>query len=124
MSTSAAIYARVSTVVNGQSPDMQLRELREYCGRLGWQIAGEYVDTGISGAKGRRPQLDRMISEAHKLRSNSATAPNTVKTIRPAGVAVSSDSERSQTRFQEHGMYQAHAAGERRSKVTAVESDV
>jgi hypothetical protein len=31
---------------------------------------------------------------AIKLRSSSATAPRTVKTIRPAGVAVSSDSER------------------------------
>jgi DNA invertase Pin-like site-specific DNA recombinase len=45
---------------------MQLRELREYCERRGWQIAGEYVDSGISGSKDRRPQLDRMMTEAHK----------------------------------------------------------
>ena len=31
---------------------------------------------------------------AIRLRSNSATAPRTVKTMRPAGVAVSSDSDR------------------------------
>jgi hypothetical protein len=47
---------------------MQLRELREYCERRGWQIAGEYVDVGISGAKDKRPQLDRMMADAHKRR--------------------------------------------------------
>jgi DNA invertase Pin-like site-specific DNA recombinase len=34
----AAIYARVSTVGNGQNPDVQLRELREYCERRGLTI--------------------------------------------------------------------------------------
>ena len=68
MSTRAAIYARVSTLGNGQSPEMQLRELREYCEHRSWQIAGEYVDVGISGTKDRRPQLDRMMSDAHKRR--------------------------------------------------------
>jgi DNA invertase Pin-like site-specific DNA recombinase len=32
------LYARVSTV-NGQSPEMQLVELREYASRRGWEIA-------------------------------------------------------------------------------------
>jgi DNA invertase Pin-like site-specific DNA recombinase len=68
MSTKGAIYARVSTVGNGQSSEMQLRELREYCERRGWQIAGEYVDVGISGTKDKRPQLDRMMADAHKRR--------------------------------------------------------
>ena len=68
MSARAAIYARVSTVGSGQSPEMQLRELRECCERRGWQIAGEYVDVGISGAKDKRPQLDRMMADAHKRR--------------------------------------------------------
>ena len=68
MSARAAIYARVSTVGSGQSPEMQLRELRECCERRGWQIAGEYVDVGISGAKDKRPQLDRMTADAHKRR--------------------------------------------------------
>src|SRR5271155_5989992 len=40
----AAIYARVSTN-NGQDPHMQTRELREYCQRRGWEVAGEYVAT-------------------------------------------------------------------------------
>jgi len=68
MSVRAAIYARVSTVASGHSPEMQLRELREYCERRGWTVAGEYVDVGISGAKDKRPQLDRMMGDAHKRR--------------------------------------------------------
>ena len=63
-----ALYARVSTSNNGQSPEMQLRELREYCERRGWTVAGEYVDAGISGAKDRRPELDRLMADAHKRR--------------------------------------------------------
>ena len=63
----AAIYARVSTT-NGQDPTMQTRELKEYCARRGWKIAGEYVDTGISGAREKRPELDRMMVDAHRRR--------------------------------------------------------
>lgn len=63
-----ALYARVSTLNNGQSPEMQLRELREYCQRRGWEIASEYVDNGISGAKDSRPELNRLMADAHKRR--------------------------------------------------------
>ena len=63
--TRTALYARISTGNNGQSPEMQLRELREYCERRGWTVAGEYVDKGISGAKDRRPELDRLMDDAH-----------------------------------------------------------
>ena len=62
-----AIYARVSTN-NGQDPAMQTRELREYCERRGWSVAGEYVDLGISGTKEKRPELDRLMAEAHRRR--------------------------------------------------------
>jgi DNA invertase Pin-like site-specific DNA recombinase len=64
----AAIYARVSTANNGQDPTMQTRELREYCDRRGWTVAGEYVDIGISGTKEKRPELDRLLGEAHRRR--------------------------------------------------------
>jgi DNA invertase Pin-like site-specific DNA recombinase len=64
----AAIYARVSTANNGQDPTMQTRELREYCERRGWTVAGEYVDIGISGTKEKRPELDRLLGEAHRRR--------------------------------------------------------
>ncbi len=60
-----ALYARVSTN-NGQDPEMQLRELREYCQRRGWEVGHEYVDIGISGAKEKRPELDKLLADAHK----------------------------------------------------------
>lgn len=55
-----AIYARVSTS-GGQDPEMQLRELREYCQRRGWDIGREYVDVGISGTQEKRPELDKLM---------------------------------------------------------------
>jgi len=56
-----ALYARVST--DKQSTENQLRELREAATRLEWQVVGEFVDRGISGAKGPRdrPQLAAML---------------------------------------------------------------
>jgi len=63
-----AIYARVSTANNGQDSSLQTRELREYCERRGWKFAGEYVDEGISGTKVSRPELDRLMADAHRRR--------------------------------------------------------
>ena len=63
-----AIYARVSTTNHGQDVSMQTHELRDYCERRGWTVAGEYVDAGVSGAKDRRPELDRLMTDAHKRR--------------------------------------------------------
>jgi DNA invertase Pin-like site-specific DNA recombinase len=45
---------------------MQLRELREHAQRRGWEISCEYVNEGISGAKDRRPALDRLMADAHR----------------------------------------------------------
>jgi len=64
----AAIYARVSTAGHGQSPELQVREIREYCERRGWQVCGEYVDAGVSGAKDSRPELNRLMADAHRRR--------------------------------------------------------
>jgi DNA invertase Pin-like site-specific DNA recombinase len=47
---------------------MQTRELKEYCERRGWDVAGEYVDIGISGTKEKRLELDRLIADAHRRR--------------------------------------------------------
>jgi DNA invertase Pin-like site-specific DNA recombinase len=63
-----AIYARVSTANNGQDPTMQTRELREYAERRGWKVADEYVDVGISATKQKRPELDRLMTDAHRRR--------------------------------------------------------
>ena len=61
-----ALHARVSTAKNGQNPEVQLGELREYAERRGWEIAGEYVDSGISGAKDSRPELNRLMADAYQ----------------------------------------------------------
>src|ERR1035441_8070364 len=57
-----SLYCRVSTT--DQNCEMQLRELREYISRRDWKNAGEYVDTGFSGAKVNRPALDRLMADA------------------------------------------------------------
>jgi DNA invertase Pin-like site-specific DNA recombinase len=64
----AAIYARVSTLNAGQDPTMQTRELEEYCQRRGWRVYGTYVDNGVSGKKDSRPELNRMMQDAHERR--------------------------------------------------------
>jgi DNA invertase Pin-like site-specific DNA recombinase len=63
----AALYARVSTSA-GQDPIVQLRELREYCENRGWQIAAEFTDVGVSGAKERRPQLNELLAACRRRR--------------------------------------------------------
>jgi hypothetical protein len=49
-----------------QDPETQLLALRHVAERAGRQIEGEYVDHGISGAKGRdqRPEFDRLLKDA------------------------------------------------------------
>ena len=59
----AAIYARVSTA--DQTCENELIDLRRYCAARGWD-ATEYVDTGVSGAKDRRPALDQLMGDARR----------------------------------------------------------
>ena len=60
----AGVYARVST--SDQNCQMQLCELREYVVRRGWTVTEEYVDTGWSGTKASRPELDRLMRDASR----------------------------------------------------------
>jgi DNA invertase Pin-like site-specific DNA recombinase len=64
----AAIYARVSTTNHGQDVTLQTHELQQFAAARGWEIAGEYVDAGVSGTKDSRPELNRLIADAHKRR--------------------------------------------------------
>src|SRR5262249_11576321 len=63
-----AIYARVSTRNHGQDTDTQLLSLRQYAAARGLEIVQEYVDNGFSGSKDRRPQLDKLMKDAHQRR--------------------------------------------------------
>ncbi len=57
-----ALYARVST--EAQDPEVQLVALRAHAAQRGWQVVEEFVDRGVSGAKERRPALDRLMKAA------------------------------------------------------------
>ena len=63
-----ALYARVSTSNGHQDPELQLSELREYARRRGWAVADEYTDHGVSGSKESRPELNRLMADAHRRR--------------------------------------------------------
>ena len=58
-----ALYMRVSTRNNGQTTDTQAVALQEYAERRGFHVV-EYRDEGVSGAKDRRPALDRLMKDA------------------------------------------------------------
>src|SRR6202142_2629433 len=60
-----ALAARGSTL-NGEDPEIQLSELREYASRRGWTITSEYVDQGVSGSKESRPELNQLMVDAHR----------------------------------------------------------
>src|SRR5215470_18692635 len=57
-----ALYARVST--SDQDPEVQLAPLRAHAAHRGWEVVEEFIDRGISGAKERRPALDRLMKAA------------------------------------------------------------
>ncbi len=68
MAKGVVFYLRVST--NGQTVENQRLALQKVATAAGWEVVGEYVDEGISGAKGRdkRPAFDRMLNDATRRR--------------------------------------------------------
>jgi DNA invertase Pin-like site-specific DNA recombinase len=58
MGARVAFYLRVST--QDQNCEMQLRDLRVVAERHGWDVVATFEDR-MSGAKDRRPQLDRLM---------------------------------------------------------------
>jgi DNA invertase Pin-like site-specific DNA recombinase len=68
MSSRVAIYARVSTLNHGQDVSLQTRDLQQFAAARSWMIAGEYIDAGVSGSKDSRPELNRLMADAHKRR--------------------------------------------------------
>ena len=61
----AAIYGRVSTEdqVDGTSLDEQRRVCGGAIAARGWELAGEYIDEGITGTKRQRPEWQRMLAD-------------------------------------------------------------
>lgn len=63
-----AVYARVST--DEQSPDAQLRDLREYVRNRGWELVTEFVDVGESGSKDVRPAWSELWMQLRQRKFN------------------------------------------------------
>ena len=61
-----ALYCRVSTSDKGQTCESQSLALREFCSARGWTIVQTYTDSGVSGSKERRPQLDALVKDAKR----------------------------------------------------------
>lgn len=59
-----ALYFRVSTA--DQSTAMQRTDLRRYAKARGFTVYKEYSDESVSGAKVKRPGLDRLMEDARK----------------------------------------------------------
>jgi DNA invertase Pin-like site-specific DNA recombinase len=58
-----ALYIRVST--GEQNADLQVNELTDYAAFRKWEIVEPYTDK-MSGAKDRRPALDRLMADAKR----------------------------------------------------------
>jgi DNA invertase Pin-like site-specific DNA recombinase len=61
----AVIYARVSTLL-GQDPANQTGPCTEFTRARSFELTDKYIDIGISGAKERRPELNRLVKDAQK----------------------------------------------------------
>src|SRR5581483_7290300 len=103
-----ALYSRVSTEEQSQegfSIDAQLRVLREFCQRKGWEIIGEYIDAGVSGKTLKRPKMQALLRDArssprpfdvitvHKLDRFSRSIHDTITTLtelRELGIGLAS----------------------------------
>jgi DNA invertase Pin-like site-specific DNA recombinase len=66
MNARVAIYARVSTTNHGQDVGLQTGDLRQFAEARGWRLADEYVDSGVSGSKDSRPELNRLMADAKR----------------------------------------------------------
>src|SRR5689334_1092299 len=57
-----ALYLRVSTT--DQDPESQGREVRQFVAARGWHAVETYQDVGFSGARTRRPALEKLRTDA------------------------------------------------------------
>jgi site-specific DNA recombinase len=69
MTVYARIYTRVSTeeqATSGFSLGAQKERLEAFCVSQGWEIAGRYIDEGVSAKDLNRPEFQRMMDEVDK----------------------------------------------------------
>ena len=84
-----AIYARVATFDKGQDLETQLLQLREYAGRRGFDVAGEYVDYA-TGTNEDRANYQRLLDDVRKRpdfrarKGRNGQSQSTRKTPRPS----------------------------------------
>ena len=64
----AALYARVSTLGQGEEDKVsipeQVQRIEKYCQEKDYTIVNRYVDVGFSGAKSKRPEFQRLLDDA------------------------------------------------------------
>ena len=65
MTKKVALYCRVSTSTKDQTTENQVRELKSYCDRMGYEVVKIYEDE-VSGAKSResRPAYSELCKDA------------------------------------------------------------
>lgn len=61
-----AAYCRISTVIHGQDINNQIIPITEFCQARGFRLVETYCDEGVSGARERRRELDRMLADAKR----------------------------------------------------------
>ena len=66
-----AIYARTSTNNQQKGLESQIRALRSYCKSKGINKFKLYQDSGISGSKSSRPELDTLMSDVKSGKINT-----------------------------------------------------
>ncbi len=62
----ADLYARVST--DKQTATLQIRELKAYVSRRGWELGEIHTDEGYSGKNTKRPAFNSMMKRAQQHR--------------------------------------------------------
>ncbi len=60
----AGIYIRMSTDDQPDSPARQLSQVRPYCEKKGYHVAGVYQDLGMRGSDNQRPNFQRLMDDA------------------------------------------------------------
>jgi DNA invertase Pin-like site-specific DNA recombinase len=58
----AAIYVRMSTTRQADSPERQRASILPYCERKNYQVVMEYEDLAVRGDADRRPGFERLLA--------------------------------------------------------------